>query len=256
MRRALPNYSVVIDTKWMDDDVASDYTDLIEGILNQIGSSTVGRAVLAKIKAHGWVVIVPYSSDDADKYGVCNALSRKKFLLDGFEATEFDSPVPVTGIGTEIAFSPKTWGAADPFGCAHQPGSQPDDVLIHELIHAGRRLGGDMKQVPLTGSLADYDSEEEFFAVMVTNIDISEAGRQGSAFNTNLVANHGVAPLNAPLNISEVFMLQPGIWNLVDKYCTQHPNIVPMIAQSPAQFNPVRTYFAWKAVKYKPRSAA
>ena len=50
---------------------------------------------------------------------------------------------------------------------------QPDEVLFHELVHAARYLGGDFKKTPIP-KMPEYDNEEEYFAVLITNIYISE----------------------------------------------------------------------------------
>jgi Effector protein len=51
-------------------------------------------------------------------------------------------------------------------------GMEPRDVLFHELVHALRRLKGVTDRTPTT--TRDYVNLEEFTAVLVTNIAISE----------------------------------------------------------------------------------
>src|SRR5258708_23434633 len=57
---------------------------------------------------------------------------------------------------------------------ATKSGAQPDEILFHEMVHATRQMRGIFNPMPL-GFL--YDTEEEFFAILLANIYASETGR-------------------------------------------------------------------------------
>jgi hypothetical protein len=78
------------------------------------------------------------------------------------------------GAGSDVAlhYTPWIWGAASPWG--GQFASDPDDVLLHELVHAMREVQGEFNQLKTRGGDADYDDDEEFLAILLTNIALSE----------------------------------------------------------------------------------
>jgi hypothetical protein len=86
------------------------------------------------------------------------------------------------------------------YKCAGGPSSQPDDVLFHEMVHCLRYMQGKANHVPTENSF--YDNEEEFLAIVVTNVFISAKG--GMAFRAN---HHGHELLKPPLNTSQGFLV-------------------------------------------------
>ena len=131
------------------------------------------------------------------------------------------------------------------------PGWGPDEVLFHEMVHAARLLGFDSYRADAKvreRMIHDgYDDEEEYFAVLVANIYISEKGKP----YTSLRKGHGLA--DPHLKESEVepmaFLFEDYNYELIDAFCDQHPKIAPMIADAPAKFNPIRDYYDSKQIK-------
>ncbi|MEX2186269.1 MAG: hypothetical protein WD875_05730 [Pirellulales bacterium] len=125
-----------------------------------------------------------------------------------------------------------------------------------------RNLGGDAKQVPLTGKLGGYGNEEEYFAVLVTNIYISEAGRQQHFWTagpgrSGLRADHsGFTNLQDSQALAVEFLLDADNFRLVKKFCDQHSTIAKLIGEAPARFNPIKVYYRWKAMKVEPRGGS
>ena len=75
----------------------------------------------------------------------------------------------------------------------------PDYCLVHEMVHALRFMRGLFNSLPTWDK--GYDNEEEYFAILVGNIYISEKRRK------QLVANHhGYGALPAELSTSEGFL--------------------------------------------------
>jgi hypothetical protein len=60
----------------------------------------------------------------------------------------------------------------------------PDEALFHELVHAFRMASGASETVPLSrGGLMNYDTVEEFIAILVTNIYVTDPSNKS---HTNL----------------------------------------------------------------------
>lgn len=199
-------------------------------VVEQIARSRTGQAVIEKIRAHGWVIIEPFRTDKFNAY----ALNRTTDIIG-------------LVIGS-IEYSPSTFATIVSVGgikmpnhlAILNPGFKPDEVLLHEMVHAGRVLGHQLNQIKLTGAMANYDNEEEFFAVLVSNIYLSEKGTP----STFLRASHQLTGiLNKAKAASEVFLFADDNYRLIEKFCEQHPRISKMLQNVRAQFNPIRAYY-------------
>lgn len=67
------------------------------------------------------------------------------------------------------------------FGGPSMPGSEMDEVLLHEMVHGVRKLSGHSNSWSEKHKLrfGNYDDIEEVFAILVANIYRSEIGRKG-----------------------------------------------------------------------------
>jgi hypothetical protein len=132
-------------------------------------------------------------------------------------------------------------------GCPLYEGADhgKDDQLFHELVHAVRELRGEFNQI-LTWD-KDWMNEEEFFAVLLTNIYLSERGKK------NLRGNYlGFGLLATELSTSEAF-LGKGT-SPVSKMHREHRRLVHKLvcedwrmcstisAKVNAPFNPIREF--------------
>ena len=128
------------------------------------------------------------------------------------------------------------------------PGSQPDEVLCHELVHALRMTQGKANSIPTDDKMRLYDSEEEFLAVLTTNVYMS-------ANNELLLraSHHGHKPLEAPLDTSEGFLLsgktydksQKGNLELMQIYnLVWQPTFLSLSMIVTAKFNPFQALTA------------
>jgi hypothetical protein len=113
------------------------------------------------------------------------------------------------------------------------PGGRPDEVLLHELVHALR------SSMALTlcvspSNIIEYDTVEEFYAILIANIYRSENGYR------DLRSNHsGVkTALAPPLTDEAVFyrMYQ----GYVDTLVQQMPSLCCGIGMVMSKFNPIR----------------
>jgi hypothetical protein len=85
-------------------------------------------------------------------------------------------PLPrgIRGTDAAIMFSPHMWRRGNKPGSAGEegPGSKADEVLLHEMVHGVRMMMGVNAETNKLND--DYENEEEFVAVVVTNIYMAE----------------------------------------------------------------------------------
>lgn len=135
---------------------------------------------------------------------------------------------------------------------AFEPAHLRDEVLFHELVHAGRLLDGfrqknqKLKPNPddvamyASDDVSAYDDIEEFATILVTNIYLSEKGQK--VFR----ASHGGAGfpfiLDQAQSSSEGFLTKAANLALVKQFCETDP-MAPKLANVDTLFNPVRAFF-------------
>jgi hypothetical protein len=144
-----------------------------------------------------------------------------------------------TGEGTDvhIYYSPDKYGDAACGGGLF--GSQPDEGLFHEMVHAYRKMAGIFNPVPTETKLYSYLNEEEWVAILVANIYMAVK----NGHNRNLRADHnGYAQLKPPLNTSDGFMKEEAHRKLVWKYIGQQVAFFWQLSQIQAAYNPITEY--------------
>jgi hypothetical protein len=211
------------------------YEACIVGQLDMLAMRRTGWAVLKDIfdtgKARGKEVrIVPFALKDEKVFGEENAFARptsapgaaprgvKLYRSDdstkpGDKGTRLASYTG-TGAGSDVEIHYSPWklqqgplpvcprdGTTSRGPCRLTPGSDdtPDTTLLHELVHGLRDMRGQQNTVPTLQK--GYDNEEEFFAILVANIYMSEQGKK------NLRQDHqGKSRLDPALATSEGFL--------------------------------------------------
>jgi hypothetical protein len=94
-----------------------------------------------------------------------------------------------TGSDTVIRFSPGTFSAP---GAPTGPGTRPDEILLHEMVHGTRQMKGRAVFEQVTGN-PGMDNYEEFAAIVISNVYRSEMKL------LQLRKDHaGFAPLTGP----------------------------------------------------------
>lgn len=183
------------------------------------------------------VVISPYDGSE----GHCNATVSH----DHYDQT--------TGIlYPRVLYSPTTMGREGPcwkfLAKINQTNaSLPHEVLFHELIHAFRLVTTSAhKQYTYKlsqGALHRYTNDEEFIAVLATNIFISDPSNSNK---TGLRANHQTgAALQSDLATSfEFFRSSAFTFRLVEKFCKENPGFTGALAKVSAKFNPIAAYYS------------
>jgi hypothetical protein len=135
------------------------------------------------------VVIIPYrSSDEHDRNADVDparpddATPLGMTVLDDWgEGVKMQGATQIgTGRGSDakLDFSPNMW--TDRY---RGPGTKPDEVLLHELIHASR-IVKDVSRSPYIDH--GYLNEEELVAIMIGNIYLSEKNQTELRGNHNL----------------------------------------------------------------------
>lgn len=133
---------------------------------------------------------------------------------------------------------------------------EPDDILLHEMVHAARQTNGLWLRPTNNRFDDDYGSKEEFFAVLIANIYVSERSTvshprllRGKYTFKKDGTDTMFHELDKALQTSEAF---------VDKYdgpigylCNDMPIMTDALSTIKAQFNPIRV---WKARDYRRRN--
>jgi hypothetical protein len=114
------------------------------------------------------------------------------------------------------------------------PAFSADEVLLHELVHGMSGLRGRLASTLPGPQGYRYDNLEEFTAVLITNIYISEKGLQGA-----LSADHEAGILKAPLTDDKVFFQT--FKDDMMKVCTNHGELAVMLKTATGiGFNPFK----------------
>jgi hypothetical protein len=220
---------------WGDSTVAAQqWMPATEKVLRKVGDVKTGKILLQAIfKTRVVVSVEPLVWKECNAHG-----SAARFVLDNrtFNAiVKFDAAVYAKGsdcFKTHVAEK-------------YNRGGKPDEVLFHELVHAFRGgmrtlgLNVPYKTDALTGGLWRYSNAEEFFAVLLTNIYVSDVTNRNSS---GLRAGHrGKAPLESYFSHSLCFFASSSqILPLLKDFQKEHTNLFAELAEVKATFNPIR----------------
>jgi hypothetical protein len=237
--------------------IADQYEQDVVAQLNLLTGSGrwTAQAVLAQILAAGTqhgksITISPYTPDDAQRMGPFGAFTLPSDLGavpvnqggtgGGSDATIHYSPEILTQDSAARALAnanpdpkAKKWG---PYA------TDPDDVLLHELVHAMRDLQGLRDGIAITGPDAKYDDDEEFLAILISNIAVTEkdpfAELRRDHFGSTKLADDEATSEGFLSNTDQTDNL---FW--VEFLTAEEWALFSLIAASPfAAFNPIREY--------------
>jgi hypothetical protein len=254
----------------------TDYRAAVQDNIKALLKSGTGKAVLGEIAAAKKfkLSIRPYISAwyGGEGNATSDALVRSRSVPLGLPVRDSEGnkilsghdlrgrPIYLEGTGqgtpAYIEFTPSMWG---PRGSerAIGPGSLPDEVLLHEMVHSGRQMNAVQTSRRVT---ADYLNEEEFVAIVVSNIHMSE--KKQTVFR----ATHAFADLEVPfVKLAMVFdvlpqpdrfldnpqHMSPPPAQLLETVRTRQPNLwkaIKDIGPSKAKFNPIRE---WEVMRGK-----
>ena len=121
-------------------------------------------------------------------------------------------------------------------GC-HGAGASGNAVLYHELVHALRHASRKHAKQRLAGVLLPYTNTEEFYAVVATNVYLSELRQP-------LRAAYNSLTLEQALRGSFTFFASGHrIFGLIDRFCQDHPGFTRLLAAVRTPFNPFAAYY-------------
>ncbi|TXL71952.1 hypothetical protein FHP25_27335 [Vineibacter terrae] len=129
-------------------------------------------------------------------------------------------------------------------------GRLPDEILFHELVHVMRNVTGTWDPAPpLSAAMRHYGNNEEFIAVLCTNIYIADGSNQ---LKSGLRAGHlGYAAMD-PGDAMRfgLFASSRSAFALVGKFCADNPVFTKALGEQLADiaYNPVAEYYAHREV--------
>jgi hypothetical protein len=148
-----------------------------------------------------------------------------------------------------VSFWPKAYakgGACSKYLEDHKDetgGVLPEEALFHELVHAFRMASGESESQPLTqGGLMNYDSVEEFIAVLVTNIYITDPSNKS---HSNLRRDHASFKTLEPTLGESFTFFQSSVstYRLMEQFCGENPGFTRRLADVKASFNPISAFY-------------
>lgn len=225
----LTQYNIAVNPVGLAGAAALTYTRKVTEHLTWIQRTTSGRILLASIKFHGKpVVIQPYTGGD------CNAVGGGQ---------------PIGGAMQYGAwYSPDTFslhGACSATKSAKNRGLYWDEILFHELVHVLRAVSGKFVKQPVFGGLNKYTNSEEFVAVLLTNIYISD---RSNKIKSGLRRDHQTFDALEPKLAQPWGFFTSGTqtFGLIQRFVADNPGISIRIANdvATAPFNPIADYYA------------
>ncbi|GJE61750.1 M91 family zinc metallopeptidase [Methylobacterium trifolii] len=232
-----------------------EFHDIIADLLSQIALYDIGNALFHELDATPNIVTIwPYGlyHDDANATAGVTHKDRPAATRPGFPIDPgMRSSILGTGAGADamVHISPNQWDRSGPSG----PGSRPDEILFHELVHASRQMRGRAYGMPVN---AGYDNEEEYISVVLSNIYLSH--KRQTVFRAN---HHGFHPLPQPErfldNVQKVNLPPEELIERLRHTTLPFYYAIMRIPDETAWFNPVRDYerARFQALSWDPNAA-
>jgi hypothetical protein len=202
-------------------------------LLDAIVQKSTGQAILAELSARSSfsVMILPFDFLPVRSWSPGTGAVTKATEW----RAEWSAGVPICGRTSEgkpfcYAWSGTGTGSSvDIYFTArrHKGQESADEVLLHELLHASRKVKGVLYRMPMGGS---YGNQEEFLAVLAANIYRSEKGLK------RLFDYHG-APIDPGSFLDSV---SPSPRTVIALLRDKQPSLYAALARVDAPFNPVR----------------
>ena len=167
----------------------------VQEVLKKIASNPVGTVILiAMASTKKRATILPFDKVKAATTSECNAGAlpndphdaapdgvrgeqRGASWYKGNQQNPHKQMPYMEGRGTGLGSDTKVWFSPDILEkapCAGRgPGSASDEALLHELVHALRHMQGLLNPHPTEDGMIGYLNEEEFLAIVATNVYIS-----------------------------------------------------------------------------------
>lgn len=228
---------------------AGDYETDVHRELVLLMAFETGVAVIREIwSKHRHLWIVPHRSRrdpinaDATPINEQAADAPHQPIRDAWDGHRLPAEGTGTGRGSDVRvhYTPGVWDE-DAFewdGTARgnwfmwmgtfppDPGADRAEALLHELVHADRMMSGRMNYLPMGHR---FDTREEFFAVLVTNMYSSERGP-----HRPLRADHFRGLLGDP----DSWRTNPEFQTLIRDLTNSSPGLALRLVRVKCAFNP------------------
>jgi hypothetical protein len=228
--------------------LADGYEQRVKSIIKGINSMATGRAVLASINGSlQYLVIQPWlgggepdSPNALHRIGdLDDATVKGKVVRSASTGEVLDPDWFGNGRGSNgvIEYSPDDFAKylppdkKTPYFEKQSPGTPNDEGLLHELVHGLQTLWGTNVSKPVRNQKL-YDTIEEFYAILITNIYRSECRRDGlRAHHRNFSA----------LNMTDKeFLKKESNRQQLRQFRRLHPTLFAELHDVKAEFNPIR----------------
>ena len=198
--------------------------------LKKISQTKVGNLLLRSIKYHGKVITIrPIRAD------YCNSVTWEGVTTHSKDNLQI-------GTGADIQFNPETYKIGGTCETKHlQMGGfhiESHETLLHELVHAFRKVSGKLSITGVGKGLSFYGNNEEFNAVLVQGIYASERRTpvRSSHFHHFEIDKELSGSLKFFQTSSEAFYY-------VEKFCLENPGFTKGFINVDAGFNPINAYY-------------
>ena len=191
--------------------------------LNVISRSAAGSALFGSMKRMAqWIDVYPLREIECNAHG-------------GFPGTRVVNGRWYQG---RLQYNPDVYMSGSTcYKRRHRSfGKEPDQVLFHELIHAHRAASWLLPHHDkLIAGLSGYKDEEEFLAVVLTNIYISET--KGKGMRADYIS---YGELKGPLGSSiGFFASSPSVLRILTDFQREQGFLFDELAKVKAPFNPL-----------------
>lgn len=215
---------------------AAKYTRDVRAELTRILHSRAGRALADSLRFQ-------FSPAAARKRGDKRGNAVLLMPYEGNDDNSEEDGVTPGAQQSVVLFTPATRASC----CSkNKSATLPHEILVHELVHSLRRVSGHLHRHNVINRLQPYTNTEEFLAILVTNIFISDVTNH---HKTSLRANHqSHAALDPELAGSfRFFSLGTRAFNVIANFCSENAGFTRMLADVPAPFNPIAAYYKNRA---------
>jgi hypothetical protein len=265
----------------------NEYEASTSAVLSLIARRATGRIVLGLLPPLSrTLTIVPSTNNmnaGASPLVTERAFGRGAPVLTGDNGQAVNGPNgrPLLGVGggAEVRLLFNHWNLNPRNSAFVSVGTTPDEVLLHEIVHAFRQMSGRLTNQP-TGT--SFGNEDEFLAVIVADIYASEGGATGLRATHNVRLPRSIRPNNdlrtrgalGSLAVSSqgaMFdmpdLLRGAAPALEETFATQHRAIFDrlrsqesalftQLATVPAHFNPIRVHLTQVGLLRAPSAPA
>lgn len=230
------DYFITINPVGLADAAAARYRRDVREHLTWIHRTVSGRILLNCIKRPTYPIeIRPHPVAE------CNAVGGGEQKTAGG---------PWTGVVTYTPFEFSAHGSCSRLPAGQTSGRLWDEILFHELVHVFRNATGRWNKAPaLSFGMRQYDDNEEFIAVLCTNIYVSD---RSNRIKSGLRAGHSdFSPMGAADAARfGLYTSSQNAFALVKQFCLDNPIFTKALSDRLAdvEYNPIADYYRYPKI--------